>query len=82
MEKGAPILQVQNHLRHSQITTTTKYLHNYNKEKDNSTRMILDYIFEDKTKDERATKIEAIKHTIDRLSEGDLMKLSNFIESL
>lgn len=81
-ESGASTIQVQNHLRHSQITTTTKYLHSFKKEKDTSERQILDYIFTDRTQNERTTKIEAIKHTIDRLSEGDLMKLSNFIESL
>ena len=82
LESGASTIQVQNHLRHSQITTTTKYLHSYKKEKDTSEKQILDYIFTNTSQNERATKIEAIKHTIDRLSEGDLIKLSFFLKSL
>ena len=81
-ETGASTIQVQQHLRHSQITTTTKYIHSYNKAKDTSEKQILDYIFKDDGKEEVPSIKEAIKSTIDRLSEGDLMKLSFFLKSL
>ena len=72
------IYKVKNHQRHSEITTTTIYIHTNEKKNDNSGQAIHNKLFSKETSNQR----ENLQQTINSLSEDELEKIEDYILKL
>lgn len=72
------IYKVKNHQRHSEITTTTIYIHNEEKKNDDSGQVIHNRLFSKETSNSR----EKLLQTINSLSEDELSKIDEYISKL
>ena len=72
------IYKVRNHQRHSEITTTTIYIHNKEKKNDDSGQVIHNRLFSNETSNSR----EKLQQTINSLPEDELSKVYEYISKL
>lgn len=71
------IYKVQKHARHSQIQTTERYIHSFEREKDTSEQEIFNQLFNKKN-----SKIDDIKSRLNELSKEEIQEIKIYINQL
>ena len=71
---GADIYKVQKHARHSQIQTTERYIHSFNREKDTSEQDIFNQIYK------KQSKIDDVISKLNELSSEELEEVKKYLE--
>ena len=72
---GADIYKVQKHARHSQIQTTERYIHSFNREKDTSEQDIFNQIYN------KQSKIDDVIKKLNELSSEELEEVKKYLEN-
>ena len=72
---GADIYKVQKHARHSQIQTTERYIHSFNREQDTSEQDIFNQIYN------KQSKIDDVIKKLNELSSEELEEVKKYLEN-
>ena len=72
---GADIYKVQKHARHSQIQTTERYIHSFNREKDTSEQDIFNQIYN------KQSKIDDVISKLNELSSEELEEVKKYLDN-